>query len=69
MVNPRGNDNSDMSLFSLQVRDGMVIFQEDRFAIPSWDILLSAIAPWLPFLAEPAPPIEVLRKQIRSSEQ
>ena len=37
--------------------EGLVIFQEDTFSIPSWDILLSAIAPKLPFLAPPAPPV------------
>ena len=35
---------------------GLVVFQEDKFGIPSWDILLSAVAPWLPLpFAEPAP--------------
>lgn len=41
----------------LAIQDGLVVSQEDRFSIPSWDILLSAFAPWLPFLAPPAPPI------------
>ncbi|KAJ8613673.1 hypothetical protein CTAYLR_003121 [Chrysophaeum taylorii] len=41
------------------IEDGLVSFQEDRFSIPSWDILLSAVAPWLPFLAPPAPPVVV----------
>ena len=35
---------------------GLVRFQEDVFSIPSWDILLSALAPWLPLpFANPAP--------------
>eukprot|EP00614_Pseudopedinella_elastica_P012284 CAMPEP_0172610638 /NCGR_PEP_ID=MMETSP1068-20121228/30412_1 /TAXON_ID=35684 /ORGANISM="Pseudopedinella elastica, Strain CCMP716" /LENGTH=396 /DNA_ID=CAMNT_0013414397 /DNA_START=267 /DNA_END=1457 /DNA_ORIENTATION=+ len=38
---------------------GLVIFQEDKFSIPPWDILLSAVAPGLPFLAPPAPPVPV----------
>ncbi|KAJ1460070.1 hypothetical protein M885DRAFT_612711 [Pelagophyceae sp. CCMP2097] len=41
----------------LRVKDGLVTFQRDRFANPSSDILLSALAPWLPFLAPPAPPL------------
>ena len=44
----------------LRPSDGLIVFQEDRFSIPSWDILLSAFAPWLPFLAPPAPPASEL---------
>mmetsp|Transcript_3265 Transcript_3265/g.5127 ORF Transcript_3265/g.5127 Transcript_3265/m.5127 type:complete len:294 (+) Transcript_3265:76-957(+) len=40
--------------------DGLIVYQEDRFDIPGWDILLSAIAPWLPFLAPPAPSVSVI---------
>lgn len=40
--------------------DGLIYYQEDRFDIPGWDILLSAIFPWLgpPIVAAEAPPIE-----------
>ena len=43
--------------------NGLVNFQQDRFSIPSWDILLSAllgpnIANNLPFLAPPAPDVD-----------
>lgn len=38
--------------------DGLVVYQLDRFSIPSWDILLSAFLPWLPFLAPEAPPVD-----------
>lgn len=50
----------------LHLRDGLVVFQRDRFDLPGWDILLSAIAPWLPFLAPPAPPVDDLRQQLKS---
>ena len=44
---------------------GLVVYQEDRFSIPSYDILLSAVAPALrPFLAPEAPPIGELRAQL-----
>merc|ERR1712050_201713 len=38
--------------------DGLVASEQDSFSIPSWDILLSAFAPWLPFLAPPEPPVQ-----------
>lgn len=35
---------------------GLIVFQEDRFSIPGWDILLSALFPILrPLLSAPAP--------------
>lgn len=39
---------------------GLVTFQEDRFDIPGWDILLSALFPFLVgnVLSGPAPPVE-----------
>lgn len=39
---------------------GLVEFQEDKFAVAGWDILISAVFPSLslPFLAEPAPPVK-----------
>jgi hypothetical protein len=45
----------------LKVDDaGLVCFQEDRFDIPSWDILVSALFPFLigKVTAPPAPPVE-----------
>lgn len=44
-------------------KTGLIEFQQDRFSIPGWDILLSAISPFpLPFLAPPAP--EVVESQL-----
>eukprot|EP00633_Aureoumbra_lagunensis_P002998 CAMPEP_0197295126 /NCGR_PEP_ID=MMETSP0890-20130614/34577_1 /TAXON_ID=44058 ORGANISM="Aureoumbra lagunensis, Strain CCMP1510" /NCGR_SAMPLE_ID=MMETSP0890 /ASSEMBLY_ACC=CAM_ASM_000533 /LENGTH=153 /DNA_ID=CAMNT_0042770909 /DNA_START=237 /DNA_END=698 /DNA_ORIENTATION=+ len=40
----------------LRSSDGLIDWQVDRFSVPTWDILLSAFAPWLPFLAPPAAP-------------
>ncbi|CAL1150859.1 unnamed protein product [Cladocopium goreaui] len=37
--------------------DGLVDSETDSFSIPTWDLLLSAIAPWWPGLAEPTPPL------------
>lgn len=39
---------------------GLICFQEDRFDIPGWDILLSALFPFLigTVTAAPAPPVE-----------
>ena len=45
----------------LRATDGLIVMQEDHFTIPSWDIGLSIVAPWLPFLAPPAPPVQELR--------
>jgi len=43
---------------------GLVVFQEDEFSLPGWDILLSALLPPLrPLLAPEAPPVEVLRAE------
>lgn len=39
-------------------KDGLVDSETDSFSIPTWDILLSAFAPWLPFLAPPEPPVQ-----------
>lgn len=38
-------------------QSGLIVFQEDKFSIPGWDILLSAIFPQFPFLQPPAPPL------------
>ncbi|CAK0905628.1 unnamed protein product [Prorocentrum cordatum] len=38
--------------------DGLVDSETDAFSIPSWDILLSAVAPWLPFLAPEEPSVQ-----------
>jgi hypothetical protein len=46
---------------------GLIYFQEDRFSIPGYDILLSALFPFLgPLLAPPAPAVEVLKSQKKS---
>lgn len=39
--------------------DGLIVFQEDRFDIPGWDILRSAFFPFLigKVTAPPAPPV------------
>ena len=45
--------------------DGLIVFQEDRFSIPPYDILLSALFPFLVsigLLSSPAPPAEELRR-------
>jgi SnoaL-like domain len=42
------------------VRQGLIVFQQDRFAIPQWDILLSALFPFLTewgLTSPPAPPV------------
>ena len=40
--------------------DGLIVFQEDRFDIPGWDIVLSALFPWLgpPVVSAPALSVE-----------
>mmetsp|Transcript_16912 Transcript_16912/g.24463 ORF Transcript_16912/g.24463 Transcript_16912/m.24463 type:complete len:251 (+) Transcript_16912:159-911(+) len=40
--------------------DGLVCFQEDRFDIPGWDILISALFPFLigKITSPPAPPVK-----------
>ncbi|GAX13965.1 hypothetical protein FisN_5Lh126 [Fistulifera solaris] len=39
---------------------GLIVFQEDRFNLPQWDILLSSLFPFLigVVTAPPAPPVE-----------
>jgi len=38
--------------------DGLIVSQEDRFSIPGYDIVLSALFPFLiPFLSAPAPSV------------
>lgn len=44
-------------------KTGLIIFQEDKFSIPGWDIILSAFVPWLPFLAPSAPPVMTQKKR------
>ena len=45
-------------------KSGLIVFQEDRFSIPTYDILLSALFPFLASnFAPPAPPVEILRKE------
>ncbi|KAJ1619994.1 hypothetical protein T492DRAFT_1081269 [Pavlovales sp. CCMP2436] len=46
-------------------QSGLVVYQEDTFSIPGWDILLSALFPALrPLLAPEAPPIAELRARL-----
>jgi hypothetical protein len=43
--------------FAVSPIDNLIVSQLDRFSIPGYDILLSALFPFLiPFLAPPAPP-------------
>ena len=46
--------------FTVDEDSGLVVFQEDRFDIPGWDILLSALFPFLigKITKEPAPEVE-----------
>jgi hypothetical protein len=46
--------------FTVDEDSGLVVFQEDRFSIPGWDILLSALFPFLigKITAPPAPEVE-----------
>jgi len=46
--------------FTINEESGLVVFQEDRFDIPGWDILLSALFPFLigKVTKEPAPEVE-----------
>ena len=45
--------------FTINEENGLVVFQEDRFDIPGWDILLSALFPFLigKVTKEPAPEV------------
>jgi len=47
---------------TFRVRDGLVVFQEDEFSIPGWQILLGVLLPGLP-IPEAAPPVEELRRR------
>jgi hypothetical protein len=46
--------------FTVDPDSGLILFQEDRFAIPQWDILLSALFPFLigKVTSPAAPPVE-----------
>jgi hypothetical protein len=46
--------------FTVDPDSGLIVFQEDRFDLPQWDILLSALFPFLigKVTAPPAPPVE-----------
>jgi len=46
--------------FTVDADSGLIVFQEDRFALPSWDILLSSLFPFLigTLTAAPAPPVQ-----------
>lgn len=50
----------------LVVEDGLIVYQEDRFSIPGWQILVGAVAPWLP-TPVPAPPADELRARARGA--
>ena len=45
--------------FVVDPNTSLIVFQEDRFDIPSWDIFLSILFPFLngKLTAEPAPPV------------
>lgn len=44
--------------------DGLIDYQKDVFSLPGYDILASALLPFLrPLLAPAAPPVEVLRRE------
>ena len=47
--------------YIIDTENGLIIFQKDRFAIPGYDIILSALFPFLiewKFLSPPCPPID-----------
>jgi hypothetical protein len=46
--------------FTVDATSGLIVFQEDRFAIPQWDILLSSLFPFLigKITAPPAPRVK-----------
>jgi len=46
--------------FKVDPDSGLIVFQEDRFDLPQWDILLSSLFPFLigVVTAPPAPPVE-----------
>ena len=55
--------------FTIDEKSGLVVFQEDRFDVPGWDILLSALFPFLigKVTKEAAPEVEprvVIRRQV-----
>lgn len=54
----------------LEATSGLVMFQEDEFSVPPWDILLGCFFPNLPFLAPPAPPVPPRRvKQAQAMQR
>jgi len=53
--------------FRTDPKTGLLVYQEDRFSLPGWDLLLSALLPFLrPILAPAAPAVEVLRQQYKA---
>lgn len=56
--------------FTVDPTSGLITFQEDRFDLPGWDILLSALFPFLigKVTAPPAPPVKP-RKRVTSVEK
>jgi hypothetical protein len=57
--------------FKVSPKDGLIVFQEDRFSIPGYDILLSALFPFLigNILSKPAPDVEVLKAEFLEKER
>ncbi len=55
--------------FKVDPASGLIVFQEDKFSIPTYDILLSSLFPFLQsvpgLLKPPCPPIEELRSRIK----
>ncbi|EED87107.1 predicted protein [Thalassiosira pseudonana CCMP1335] len=54
--------------FTIDERSGLIVFQEDRFDVPGWDILLSALFPFLigkvtREAAEEVPPRVVVKRE------
>ncbi len=51
--------------FLVDEQTGLIRFQEDRFDLPGWDIVLSALFPFLIGIvtAPPAPPVPLSRRK------
>jgi len=57
--------------FTVDPASGLIVFQEDRFDLPQWDILLSALFPFVigKITAPPAPPAPNRRGQVQLPPQ
>ena len=60
-VGPGANIKPYVVHTTFRVRDGLVVFQEDEFSIPGWQILLGVLFPGLP-IPEAAAPVEDFRR-------